>query len=87
MRKFLRFPVLRAFIPDPPGDDSYPIVSYSWILAYKKYPDAKKAAALKNVLKWCVSKTGGQKYSEQLGYVTLPDNVIQKVTQAINTIA
>ncbi|PHV62118.1 phosphate ABC transporter substrate-binding protein PstS [Cyanobacterium aponinum] len=78
---------LRAFIPDPSGDGSYPIVSYSWILAYKKYPDAKKAAAFKNVLKWCVSKTGGQKYSEQLGYVALPDNVIQKVTQAINTIA
>ncbi|AFZ54332.1 phosphate ABC transporter substrate-binding protein PstS [Cyanobacterium aponinum] len=78
---------LRAFIPDPTGDSSYPIVTYTWILAYKKYSDAKKAEALKNVLKWCVSKTGGQQYSSQLGYVPLPDNVIQKVTQAINTIA
>jgi len=78
---------LRAFAPDPAGDSSYPIVTYTWILAYKKYPDAKKAAALKEVMRWCVSKTGGQKFSAQLGYVPLPDNVIQKVTQAINTIS
>lgn len=78
---------LRAFVPDPTGDSSYPIVTYTWILAYKKYPDAKKATTLKNVLKWCVSRTGGQKFSAELGYVPLPDDVIQKVTQAINTIS
>lgn len=78
---------LRAFAPDPSGERAYPIVSFSWILAYKKYPDAKKAQALKQVLNWCVSKTGGQKFSTDLGYIPLPDNVIQKVTQAINTIS
>jgi phosphate transport system substrate-binding protein len=78
---------LRAFVPDPTGDRSYPIVSFTWILAYKKYPDAKKAQALKQVLNWAVSKTGGQKFSADLGYIPLPDNVIQKVTQAINTIS
>ena len=25
---------LRMFFPDPPGEDSYPIVTYSWILLY-----------------------------------------------------
>ncbi len=84
----VNFPAnLRAFIPDPTGDSSYPIVSYSWILAYKKYPDAKKAATFKEVMRWCVSKTGGQKFSADLGYVPLLDSVIQKVTQAINTIS
>ncbi|NCO74184.1 MAG: phosphate ABC transporter substrate-binding protein PstS [Cyanobacteria bacterium] len=78
---------LRAFAPDPSGDRSYPIVSFSWILAYKKYPDAKKAQSLKQVLTWAVSKTGGQKFSADLGYIPLPDNVIQKVTAAINTIS
>lgn len=78
---------LRAFVPDPTGDRSYPIVSFTWILAYKKYPDAKKAQSLKQVLNWAVSKTGGQKFSSDLGYIPLPDNVIQKVTQAINTIS
>lgn len=78
---------LRAFAPDPTGDRSYPIVSFSWILAYKKYPDAKKAQALKQVLNWAVSKSGGQKFSSDLGYIPLPDNVIKKVTAAINTIS
>lgn len=78
---------LRAFIPDPAGAGSYPIVTYTWILANKKMSDPKKAEAFKNVMKWCVSKTGGQKFSNQLGYIALPDNVIQKVTAAINTIS
>jgi phosphate transport system substrate-binding protein len=78
---------LRAFAPDPTGDRSYPIVSFSWILAYKKYPNTKIVAPLKQVLTWAVSKTGGQKFSADLGYIPLPDNVIQKVTQAINTIS
>ncbi|MHC5730555.1 MAG: phosphate ABC transporter substrate-binding protein PstS, partial [Nostoc sp.] len=30
-------PDLRVFISDPEGADSYPIVTYTWILAYKKY--------------------------------------------------
>lgn len=78
---------LRAFAPDPTGDRSYPIVSFSWILAYKKYPNTKIVAPLKQVLTWCTSKTGGQKFSADLGYIPLPDNVIQKVTAAINTIS
>ena len=44
------------------------------------------AQALKKVLKWCVSKSGGQKYSSDLGYIPLPDNVIAKVNSAIDTI-
>lgn len=76
---------LRAFEPDPTGNDSYPIVTYSWILAYKKYPKADIATNLKSVLQWCIKD--GQKYSGELGYVPLPSNVVSKVSQAINTIS
>jgi phosphate transport system substrate-binding protein len=75
---------LRAFIVDPSGDGSYPIVTYTWILAYKKYPKADVAQSLKSVFKWAV--TEGQKFSTQLGYVPLPANVVTKVSQAIDTI-
>ena len=34
---------LRAFVPDPAGADSYPIVTFSWVLLYKDYVDARKA--------------------------------------------
>lgn len=75
---------LRAFIADPDGENSYPIVSYSWVLAYKNYDDPAKAQALKGVLNWAL--TDGQKLSAELGYIPLPAPVVEKVKAAINTI-
>lgn len=64
---------LRLFIPDPDGADSYPIVSLSWLLLYGEYPDASKAFALKEFVRWSLSS--GQTYSADLGYVALPSEV------------
>ncbi len=75
---------LVAFIADPEGPDSYPIVTYTWILAYQQYDNPEKAKALKEVLKW--SLTEGQKVSKDLGYIPLPANVVSKVEAAIDTI-
>src|SRR5690606_17432471 len=36
----------RAWVTDPGGENSYPIVTYTWILAKKDYDDSAKAAAL-----------------------------------------
>ena len=36
---------LIAWVPDPEGDGVYPIVTYTWIICYKKYDDAKKVAS------------------------------------------
>ena len=30
---------LRLFLPDPEGEDAYPIVSFSWLLLYERYAD------------------------------------------------
>jgi phosphate transport system substrate-binding protein len=76
---------LRSFEPDPDGQNSYPIVTYSWIMVYKKYSKPEVAQNLKKVLQWCVTK--GQSFSSNLGYIPLPANVVTKVTQAINTIS
>jgi phosphate transport system substrate-binding protein len=75
---------LRAFAPDPEGPDSYPIVSYTWMLAYKDYGDAKKSQAIKDMVKWGL--TDGQKLSTELGYVPLPAEVTAKVEAAAQTI-
>ena len=75
---------LRAFIADPTGANSYPIVTYTWLLAYKTYPDANKAKALKDVINYGL--TQGQQDSSKLGYIPLPSNVVQKVQTAANTI-
>ncbi|MEI2577742.1 phosphate ABC transporter substrate-binding protein PstS [Scytonema sp. PRP1] len=76
---------LRAFIADPEGNDSYPIVTYTWILANKKYADATKAKAVEAMIEYGL--TEGQKIAPQLGYVPLPASVVQKVTTAADTIS
>jgi phosphate transport system substrate-binding protein len=72
---------LRAWVTDPEGTDSYPIVTYTWILAKKKYADPAKAAAIKKLLGWCL--TEGQKLSESLQYVPLPEPVSERVLKAV----
>ena len=76
---------LRAFITDPEGAESYPIVTYTWLLAYKKYDDPKVAKAVEEVIEYGL--TEGQKVSQDLGYIKLPQNVREKVAQAANQIS
>jgi phosphate transport system substrate-binding protein len=64
---------LRLFLPDPEGDDSYPIVTYSWLLLRRRTPDREKATALKEFVKWGL--TSGQTFSVDLGYIPLPEEV------------
>jgi phosphate transport system substrate-binding protein len=75
---------LRAFISDPEGENSYPIVSYTWIMAYKQYDDANKSQALKEVLTWALND--GQSLAPELGYIPLPDTVVERVEQAVESI-
>jgi phosphate transport system substrate-binding protein len=76
---------LRIFFPDPEGKDSYPIVTYSWLLLYKKYDDPQKAAALKEYVNWCLPV--GQEYSESLGYLRLPPPVVTRAMNALGGIS
>ncbi len=75
---------LRAFVSDPEGDNSYPIVTYTWLLAYQNYDDPNKLQGLKDVVNW--SLTEGQAYADELGYIPLPENVVKKVQAKLNTI-
>jgi ABC-type phosphate transport system substrate-binding protein len=75
---------LIVWASDPEGDGSYPIVTYTWIIAFHKYADAKKGAALKDVLTYCL--TDGQGQSESLGYIPLPTKVADKVKEALGNI-
>lgn len=76
---------LIAFITDPAGDQSYPIVTYTWLLAYDQYQNPSNAQALEDFVDWTL--TEGQKYSAELGYIPLPPNVVTKVQAAAEQIA
>jgi phosphate transport system substrate-binding protein len=76
---------LRAWIPDPTGADAYPIVTYTWLLCYKKYKDPKIADTLKAVIQYGL--TTGQSFSSQLGYIPLPARIVDEVSKAANQIS
>jgi phosphate transport system substrate-binding protein len=75
---------LIAWASDPEAADAYPIVTYTWLICYRNYPDAKKLAALQDLLKY--SLTDGQKEAEALGYIPLPASVTSKDLAAVQTI-
>lgn len=75
---------LVAWGPDPEGAEAYPIVTYTWLILYKQYPDEKKLETLRDFVKFAV--TDGQKMSDELGYIPLPAPVVEKVKAAIENV-
>jgi phosphate transport system substrate-binding protein len=76
---------LRAFLPDPPGANAYPLVTYTWLLCFKDYSDRPaEAAALRDVIRYCL--TDGQRLSTELGYIPLPPEVAKRVLKAVDEI-
>jgi phosphate transport system substrate-binding protein len=66
---------------DPDAADAYPIVTYTWLICYKKYPDKNKLQTMQDLVKFGL--TEGQKDAEALGYIPLPDAVVAKATMAV----
>jgi phosphate transport system substrate-binding protein len=75
---------LIVWVFDPEGEKSYPITTFTWMLFYKQNGDPKKAEILRNVVEYCL--TEGQKMSTKLGYIPLPENVVQANRAAIKNI-
>src|SRR5262249_16346866 len=76
---------LRAWIPDPTASAAYPIVTYTWLLCYKTYPDAKVRDALKSVIRYGFGD--GPKFGDELGCIALPETVGAGVPKALAQIA
>ena len=73
---------LRGADANPAGENSYPIVSLTWILAY---PESPKNAAVKDTLRYMLSEEAQSK-SDSLGYVPLPESLRQKALAAVDTL-
>jgi phosphate transport system substrate-binding protein len=76
---------LRAFFPDPSGDDAYPIVTFTWILLYRQYEDPQLAGRVKAFVLWCL--TEGQQHNEDLGFIRLPPSVAAAAVEAVEKIS
>ena len=66
----------RVSLTNPPGKDSYPISSFTWLLVHKETPDARKAEALHGFLLWML-KPEPQRMAADLHYAPLPTSVIE----------
>jgi len=75
---------LRVFVPDPPGVDAYPIVSYTWLLLYRHYPDVGKGTALKDAVTWGL--TEGQPIAAEMGYIPLPEQMVRLAKAKVQSI-
>lgn len=74
-------PWTNVTVVNAPGADSYPIASFSYLLLNKELTtnpslkDQSKAQNLVDFISWAI--TDGQQFAPDLGYVPLPDPVVQ----------
>jgi phosphate transport system substrate-binding protein len=74
----------RVSITNAPGENAYPISSFTWILVPSVVPEPAKREAIVGFLRWGL--TSGQDSLESLSYARLPDPVIAKEQKALDKI-
>ena len=72
---------LRGANPNPDGENSYPIVSLTWMLVEPGY----KTDEIKPMLRFMLGEQA-QKKADKLGYVPLPDELKQKSLEAVESL-
>lgn len=77
-------PDLIAWVLDPDGEAAYPIATFTWMIFYKDNGNPKKAEVLREMVEYGL--TEGQKMSVKMGYIPLPDSVVQSVRTAAQNI-
>jgi len=73
---------LAASLTNPPGADSYPISSFTWLYVRPSARDEHRTAALVGLLNWAYSD--GQSIAIQEGYSDLPKQLLVKVLAKVN---
>lgn len=74
----------RISVVDAPGPDSYPISSFTWILAYQHQQDPVKGKKLVDFLNWAL--TNGEPLAPSLDYAPLPSEMTANVKAKVATI-
>lgn len=69
-----------AWLSDPEGAKSYPITSYTWMIFRKNNGDANKAKAMRDMIEYGL--TDGQKMASAMGYIPMPQVVVDQVRKA-----
>ena len=67
-------PDLRFYFVNAPGDGSYPITGFTWMVIYQNQANTDKGQAVANMAWWVTHD--GQQYASPLDYVALPQNIV-----------
>jgi len=74
----------RVSITNAPGQDAYPISSFTWLLIPAQSKELAKGKIIADFLNWMV--TDGQKMTAALSYAPLPEAVAEKVKEEIKQV-
>jgi len=74
----------RVSIVNAPGDQAYPIASFTWILAYATQENAAKGRKLVDFLRWMYAD--GQRSAAALDYAPLPTTMTQQLIARLDSI-
>jgi phosphate transport system substrate-binding protein len=83
--KFDKNTDFRVSITNAPGEDAYPISSFTSLLVHTEQPDAAKAKAIRDFLKWMITPEA-QQMATELKYAPLPKEVVSLVDARIPTL-
>ena len=71
----------RVSITNPPGEEAYPIASFTWLLLYERPQDATEGRIMAEFVRWAL--TDGQAHARDLGYAPLPPSVVEMELEAL----
>ncbi len=74
----------RVSLVNPDGETAYPIAGLTWILLYQKQLDGAKGQEMVQFLRWAVHD--GQKYTKDLLYAPLPQQIVAAIDQRLSEI-
>jgi phosphate transport system substrate-binding protein len=75
---------MKVLLTDSDNPNAYPIVGFTWVLAYQNQPDKAKGQALVYYLWWSIHD--GQKFTTDLLYAPLSAEAVKKAEAEIKSI-
>jgi phosphate transport system substrate-binding protein len=74
----------RVSITNAPGDEAYPVASFTWLLIPSTIQNEAKKKAIKDFLQWMLAD--GQNLAAALSYAKLPPEVIEMERKVLSVI-
>ncbi|MFP4199799.1 MAG: phosphate ABC transporter substrate-binding protein PstS [Clostridia bacterium] len=75
---------MRVSITNSPGEDAWPIATFTYLLVYREWEDCEKAEAALDYIWWAISE--GDDYATDLLYAPTPDNLKEEIRAKLESI-